>query len=115
MDFYTQLNQINQKLIPKNYIAVGYEALAFTTAGAKTPTVPEGVEYAEVIIESSVTTGIIGRRLNLGDGTLPTSTVGMAVSHLDFFDITGSDAISRFRIILTTAGTHVAHIQYYKK
>lgn len=115
MDFYTQLNQINQKLIPKNYIAVGYEALAFTTAGAKTPTVPTGAEYAEVIIESSVTPGIVGRRLNLGSGTLPTSTVGMAVSNLDYFDITGSDAISNFRIIQTQAGTHVAHIQYYRK
>ena len=115
MDIFSELAAINKKLIPSNYVAVGYEALAFTTAGAKTPTVPTGVTYAEVIIESSVTSGIIGRRLNLGNGTLPTSTVGMAVAHLDYFDITGSDAITNFRIILTTAGTHVAHIQYYKK
>jgi len=114
MDIFQELAGINQKLIQKDYVACGYQALDFSTAGAKTPTVPVNAVYAEVKIESSVVSGIVGRRLNLGNGTVLTSVVGMSVVHMDYFDIIGSDSINNFRIILTTAGTHTAHIQYYR-
>lgn len=115
MNIEVELSNIKRALLPNDYVSVGYEALDFSTAGAKRPTVPVTAKYAEVKIESSVVSGIIGRRLNLGSTTLPTSVVGMSVAHMDYFDITGYDAINRFRIILTTAGTHIAHIQYYTK
>jgi len=110
-----QFDELKRALMQKEMVACGYEALAFTTAGAKQPTPPSGSVYMEIRIESSVTSGIVGRYLNLGAATLPTSTAGLAVSHMDFFDVSGSDAVSNFRIIQTGAGTHVAHIQYYKK
>lgn len=115
MTIETELASIKRALLPKEYVANGYEALDFSTAGAKAFTVPAGTSYAEVKIESSVTSGIIGRRLNMGTTTLPTSSVGISVVHMDYFDIIGYDAIQRFRIILTQAGTHIAHVQYYTK
>lgn len=110
-----QLRSISRSLLPNDYVSCGYQKLDFSTAGAKAATVPTGAVYMEVRIESSVTTGIVGRYLNLGAGTAPTATDGMGVSHLDFFDFAGSDMVNNFRIIQTGAGTHIAHIQFFKK
>jgi hypothetical protein len=115
MDYSNDLRRINTTLLGIDLTACGYEALAFTTSGVKTPAVPAGTVYMEIRIESSVTTGIVGRYLNLGAVTAPSSTVGLAVSHMDFFDVAGQDAVNNLRIIQTQAGTHTAHIQYYKK
>lgn len=115
MNISEKLTTIARRLLTEDLVACGYEALAFTDDGAKTPTVPTDAVYMEIRIESSVTTGIVGRYLNLGAVTVPTASAGMAVSHLDLFDVVGSDAVNNFRIIKTQAGTHIAHIQYYKK
>jgi len=50
----------------------------------------------------------------LGNVTLPTASDGMALNHLDFFDIDNGTNMVNFRVIRTTGGTHTLHIQYYK-
>ncbi len=109
-------NNVIRAIIGVDLTPCGYQGLDFSTAGVKTPTIPTNAIYMEIRIESSVVSGVVGRYLNLGaTGTQPSSTVGMPVSHLDFLDVTGTDAVNNFRIIQTQAGTHTAHIQYYKK
>ncbi len=115
MDNRELLQKITSILINDDYYCCGYEALDFSIAGVKQPTVPDKAMYMEIRIESSDVTGaIIGRYLNLGTTTLPTSTAGMAVANMDYFDVTGSDAVNRFRIIQVIGGTHIAHIQYLR-
>lgn len=97
-----------------NLTAFAYEALDVSSAGAKSLTVPTGAVYAEIRVESSVTLGIVLRYLMLGANTLPTSTVGLSLSNLDYFDITGYPNLLNFRVILTQAGTHTVHVQYYR-
>jgi hypothetical protein len=50
----------------------------------------------------------------LGAADLPTTSRGLALNNLDFFDINNGTNLVNFRIIQATAGTHVLHIQYYK-
>ena len=96
-----------------NLIACGYQKLTVNGTAAAL-TVPAGASYAEVTLESSVTSGVVARHLELGATTLPTTTDGLAITHLLTFDVTGYPNLLNFRIIQTTAGTHTAHIQYYK-
>ncbi len=95
-----------------NLLACGYQKLDVSTAGAKSLTIPTDATYAEITLESSVTTGVVTRYLEYG-GT-PTATDGMGLVHLTTFDINGYANLANFKIILTTAGTHTAHIQYFK-
>jgi hypothetical protein len=46
-------------------------------------------------------------------GAAPTTTDGMALSHLDLFDITNGDNVANFKVI-AVSGSHTLHIQYYK-
>lgn len=96
-----------------NLIACGYQKLTVNGTAASL-TVPDGAKYAEMTIESSVTSGVVARHLELGAGTLPTSTDGLGMTHLLTFDITGYPNLINFRVIQTQAGTHTLHIQYYK-
>lgn len=96
-----------------NLIACGYQKLTVNGTAASL-TVPDGAKYAEITVESSVTSGVIARHLELGTGTLPTTTDGLAITHLLTFDVIGYPNLLNFRIIQTNAGTHIAHIQYYK-
>jgi hypothetical protein len=97
----------------KELIAVGYEKLTVTGGAAQSLTVPTSAVYAEIRVESATTTGIIMRYLMLGATTPPTTTDGMALSYLDFFDITNGDNVRNFRVI-AVSGSHTLHIQYYK-
>lgn len=97
-----------------NLLAIGYEKLDVSTAGAKSLTVPAEAKYAEFTLESSVTSGIVVRHLELGDKTLPTATDGLGLTHLVTFDISGYPNLINFRAILATAGTHTLHVEYFK-
>lgn len=98
----------------KDLIAMGYQKLVVSGASAQALTVPSEASYAEIRVESSVTASIPLRYLMLGAATEPTTTDGLALSHLDFFDIPNGDNIRNFRVIEVTAGTHTLHVQYYK-
>lgn len=96
-----------------NLIACGYQKLTVNGTAASL-TVPAGAKYAEMTFESSVTSGVIARHLELGAASLPTSADGLGITHLLTFDITGYPNLINFRVIQTGAGTHTLHIQYYK-
>lgn len=97
-----------------SFKAFAYQALTITGATAQSLTIPSETKYMECRLESSVTASVPVRYLLLGGATLPTTTTGMALNHLDVFDVTDAQNINNFRIIEATAGTHVLHIQYYK-
>ena len=98
----------------KELIAMGYEKLSINDANVKSLTVPDTASYAEIRVESDVTASVPLRYLMLGATTPPTATNGLALNHLDFFDIPNGDNIRNFRVIRTSAGTHTLHVQYYK-
>jgi len=50
----------------------------------------------------------------LGAATPPTTTDGLALNHLDFFDIPDGDNLRNLRFIEASNGTHTLHVQYYK-
>lgn len=106
-------NTLYRLLSPKELIACGYEAID-VDGNVKGLTIPDGATYAELRIESSVVTGVVARYLMLGATLEPSSTIGMALSHLDFFDIDNGTNMMNFRVIRTVAGTHTLHVQYYK-
>jgi hypothetical protein len=95
-----------------NLVAFGYQKLTVTGGTAQSLTVPTGAIYAELRVESATTSGIIMRYLMIA-GTAPTTTDGMALSHLDLFDITNGDNVANFKVI-AVSGSHQLHIQYYK-
>ncbi len=102
----------------KDLIASGYEKITVTGGTAQALDVVTsgkglGALYAEIRVESATTTGIIMRYLNLGDILLPTTTDGLALSYLDFFDISSGDNVAKFRVI-AVSGSHTLHVQYYK-
>ncbi len=96
--------------------AIGYQALTVdNTSGGVSLTIPAGTTYAEFVMESSVTSGIVARYLNCGGATgVPSSSAGLALSHLDRFDMAELENLRLLRIIQTQGGTHTLHIQYYK-
>jgi len=100
------------KLGNNSFKAIGYENLSVNSASVFTPTIPTGTKYMEIRVESSVTATVAMRYLITG-GT-PTAANGMALNHLDLFDITDAQNIQNFKVIRTGAGTHNLHITYYK-
>lgn len=106
-------NTLYRLLAGKDLIACGYEKLSLS-AGVESLTIPDGATYAELRLESDITTQVAARYLMLGTATLPTTSIGMALNNLDFFDINNGTNLANFRIIQATAGAHVLHIQYYK-
>jgi hypothetical protein len=100
------------KLAKYNLIACGYEKLTVSTV--KSLTVPTNAKYAMIYIESDVTDSIVVRYLELGTVTLPTATDGFPRSHGELFDVQGYQNLINLRLIQTQAGTHLAHICYYK-
>ena len=106
-------NTLYRLLSPKELIACGYEAIN-VDGNVKSLTIPNGATYAELRFESSVATGVTARYLMLGATLEPSSTIGMALSNLDFFDIIAGTNMVNFRVIQATAGTHKLHVQYFK-
>jgi hypothetical protein len=106
-------NTLYRLLSEKDSVAIGYQKLS-VTGTAQALTIPDGATYAELRLESDVTASIPVRYLMLGNNTLPTATDGMALNHLDFFDIDNGTNMMNFRVIRTVAGTHTLHVQYYK-
>lgn len=106
-------NTLYRLLSEKDSVAIGYQKLSITGT-AQALTIPDGATYAELRLESDVTASVPVRYLMLGNDTLPTSTDGLALNNLDFFDINNGTNLVNFRIIQTTSGTHALHIQYYK-
>jgi len=73
-------------------------------------TVPVGAKYAFLVFESSAT-GIAARYLETSQSTVST-TLGLALSNLDRFDITDAQNLVSFQITQAQAGTHTLHVQY---
>lgn len=99
------------KIALNGFKAFAYQKLTINGTAAKL-TVPDGTKYAEIRLESTVTTSIPVRYLITGG--VPTATDGMAMNSLDLFDITDYANIINFSAIQTGAGTHTLHITYYK-
>lgn len=97
-----------------NLQPIGYENLSVNSASVFSLTPTAGATYAEVVVESSVTASVPLRFLILGNNTLPTAANGLALNHLDRFDLQGTNNLKDFRIIRTGAGTYNVHIIYYK-
>ncbi len=58
--------------------------------------------------------GQSGPSVFIPKGNLNASTDGLALSRLDFFDVTGYPNLINFRVIPISTGTNTLHIQYYK-
>lgn len=108
--FLSELVRINKY----NLVAIGYEKITATGTAQGLASIPNDARYCEIRLESDVASGIPVRYLMLNGKTLPTTTDGMALNNLDFFDITGRVNIENFRFIEATSGTNVLHVQYYK-
>jgi hypothetical protein len=104
-------NTLYRLLSPKELIAFEYEAIIIDGTG-QVLTVPEGAVYAELRLESDVTSGVATRYLMTGNS--PSASDGMALNNLDFFDISGGTNLVNFQIIESASGTHTLHVQYYK-
>lgn len=101
------------KLSKYNLIACGYEQLTVANTAVGFASIPADAKYALIEVESSISTPAI-RYLELGNTTLPTTSIGIRRSNLDAVDITGRPNLINFRAIQVVAGTHVLNIQYYK-
>ena len=114
MEFGNQSKSYLSKILRahlNSFKAFDYQKLSITGTAAAL-TVPTGTKYAEIRLESTVTSSVPVRYLITGD--VPTSTDGMALNHLDLFDLTDYQNIINFKAIQTGAGTHTLHITYYK-
>lgn len=99
-------------LTKKYPIAISYQKL--TVAGtAVSLTVPADASYAMITLESSIATAAV-RYLELGAGSLPTSSDGLVLFNIDRTSVIGYQNLINFRAIQVGAGTHTLHIQYYK-
>jgi len=96
----------------KDLINIGYQKLTIDGT-ARSLTVPATARYAEIQLESSITTPAIRYKI-LGTSELPTSTDGISMSSLTIIDIRGYQNLINFRAIQVGAGTHTLHILYYK-
>lgn len=92
--------------------SIGYEKLSLSSSAQNLTSVPTNATYAVCRLESSVTTGVVARFRR--DGAAATSTDGVALQHLELFDISEKQNISNLSIIQTTAGTHVLHVEYFQ-
>lgn len=113
MDSKTQILK-TATLFNKSLKACGYQKLVIDGASAQALTVPTEASYAEIRLESDVTSSIPVRYLMLGATTPPTTTDGLALNHLDFFDVPDGDNLRNLRFIEASNGVHTLHIQYYK-
>ncbi len=96
-----------------NLLACGYEKLDVSGLTGFN-NIPVDAKYAEIRVESDITDTPALRYLMLGSIVEPTSTDGLALSRLDFFDVTGYPNLINFRVIPISTGTNTLHIQYYK-
>jgi len=100
-----------KQLAANNLEAFSYQKL--TVAGTVVRlTIPDGAKYADISLESDVTSSVAVRFLITG-GT-PTSTDGKPLRDGTEFDILGIQNLNKFKAIQTGAGTHTLHIQYWK-
>jgi len=101
------------RLTRYNLIACGFEKLLVSNTVVGLASIPDDAKYAIIQIESSISTPSI-RYLELGNTTLPTTTVGISRSNLDIMDVHGYQNLVNFRAIQISAGVHNLNIQYYR-
>jgi hypothetical protein len=107
--YLQELINLNKKVL----VACAYQKLT-VDGTVKSLTVPNGVKYAELKLES-LDTGIASRHLLLGSsGTQPTTTDGIGLNSLDVIDIVGYQNLINFRITRVQSGITILHVQYYK-
>lgn len=104
------LSKVLQQAL-NGFKAFSYEAISVDNT-VKNLTIPTDAKYALCVLESDAT-GIAARYLETKQTTVST-TAGLALSHLDRFDITDAQNLSQFQITRAQAGTHTLHVQYYK-
>ena len=100
-------------LSKRNLVAIGYQQITIT-GSVSSFTVPADAKYALCVLESTATTGVAIRYLELGDLTLPTTTTGLPRSTGDSFDVQGAQNLTNFRAIQAQGGTHSLNVVYYK-
>lgn len=91
--------------------ACSYEAIT-VDGTVKNFTIPTDAKYAFCVLESA-DTGIAARYLETKQTTVST-TAGLALSHLDRFDVTDAQNLSQFQIIRVQSGVTTLHVQYAK-
>jgi hypothetical protein len=91
----------------------GYQQLTVTGATAQALTIPEGAVFAKIRVMSATTTGVIMYYSEYGDVTAPTTTTGMPLVYLDYFELDGGDSLVGFRVIAVN-GSHTLNITYFK-
>ena len=99
-------------LSKRNLVAIGYQKITIT-GSVSSFTVPADAKYALCVLESTAT-GVAVRYLELGDLTLPTTTIGLPRSNGDSFDVQGAQNLTNFRATQAQAGTHSLNVVYYK-
>lgn len=93
---------------PKN---IGYQKLT-VDGTVDILTIPSGSTFCQIRLESSVTSGITIRYRM--DGTDPTSTDGMGLSHLESIAVFDAENMTKFKAIQAVGGVHILHILYFK-
>lgn len=105
------LNKIKD-LLSNNNVCIGTQTLTVTSS-AQQLTVPQGVSYALIQVQSDAT----GKAIRYwSDGkTVPTSSTGMFKSDGESFDIISAQTVTNLKIILAQAGTTYCFVEYYKQ
>ena len=85
-----------------------------TTNVAQLVKIPDGTVSAEIIVEgSTATTTTIAIRL-WQDGTVPTTTTGYILGHLDSYEISNIDNLRNAKFLASETGkTHTLQVMYF--
>ena len=113
-NFTTTLSRM-LSLMSNGYKAIGSQVITLSTAGVYSLTVPEGANYALMVIEEAGgTTGTSKIVRFLETGANPTSSIGIPRGDLDAWDVISYQNLVNFKIIRVTAASHVLQVQYYQ-
>lgn len=105
------LKKIKQSTV-NSFKACGYQQLTVSGSMQKL-TVPTDAKYALIIVESSETTLIVARYLEVGSPTVVAGT-GLPLKDGNVFDITDTQNLVGFQVIQEAGYTTKLNIQYYK-
>ena len=101
-------------LIANGYKAIGHQTLTISTGNVYALTVPDGANYALMLLEEVGATGTRKVIRFWEDGSLPTTTVGIPRGDMDAWDVSTRQNLENFKIIRVTAASHVLQVQYYQ-
>jgi hypothetical protein len=97
--------------VSNNGVCIGKETLTVDSTVKSLVSVPTGVSYAIMWVESNAT-GTAIRYWESGDD--PSTTDGIGKSNNEAMDVANAENLRKFRVVQAQAGTHKLFIQYYK-